>query len=428
MSTNTTSRSLKFSDSPDFSESWQEYNKSSRDSKSFMALVQQCELKINFEITLSIEFPKDFRKKLESFVFEFFRSLLNSNSAMNELQEEKFSPLIVFIFVITKRVNKEKKVSNQNDLIKHIKELFNKFDVALRDYIEPRSFKKFEYMLIVILKILIEKSDDKTKELICNCLCNLLDKVFNHHSIYWEYVVDDENTNKINSCFFDLLKVKNIAYLALNCLNHCFPHFKCKSIEIIKKTFGFICIHIERPGTDFQTYVIMYELILRILEVVLKFPYTKKNTMSDLLLSIENDLQSVLSWACCKFLLYNKDDPCDNFLTDSKPLGKLFKNLCILLNKQLDYETTKASHEIFENLLMKIFTKALNSIKTSNEFEANKINTLQIQAYILQIFAELYNVYRKRRPDEKKDTGLINLLLRNELFIIEFHDEFSFSL
>ena len=247
-------KSVVLNDSGDFTESWLEFNRSSKDQKSFFSFVQNVEHKINLEGTLLSPLPKEFRKKIETAVHDALLSISKAENITSCLTHESFSLLYVFVYSISKDPSKEKKINKKKDLVKIIKSLLLKLDeILIEDHIESHTFKSFEYLLIVILEIVNENSDEKVRESICNCICSLLDKAFNNfHLIYYDlFAASDIGT--VSTSILNTIIEKNIVYLALRCLNKTFPHPKCKSTGIIITIFKYISIIIERPGFSIHT-------------------------------------------------------------------------------------------------------------------------------------------------------------------------------
>ena len=421
-------KSVVLNDSGDFTESWLEFNRSSKDQKSFFSFVQNVEHKINLEGTLLSPLPKEFRKKIETAVHDALLSISKAENITSCLTHESFSLLYVFVYSISKDPSKEKKINKKKDLVKIIKSLLLKLDeILIEDHIESHTFKSFEYLLIVILEIVNENSDEKVRESICNCICSLLDKAFNNfHLIYYDlFAASDIGT--VSTSILNTIIEKDIVYLALRCLNKTFPHPKCKSTGIIITIFKYISIIIERPGFSIHTYYMIVEKTLVSLEILTKIRDKKEK----FILSVANELElyfpQIFQCICVRFLEFNCDEPCENFLKDVKPIGRLFSLVLEVFSRQMSLESNKSHAEIFERLPIQMFSSVLLIISAQNLFSVQLPNTLQLQAYFLQFLVEYFKAYWKkileeRKQNSMKNSGIISLLLRKEIFIVEDGD------
>ena len=99
-----------------------------------------------------------------------------------------------------------------------------------------------------------------------------------------------------------------------------------------------------------------------------------------------------------------------------------------ILSRQVNIEhNNKESSDYFEKLPVYIFESLLNSAGCIRASKINQANFLQLQAYILQFLVEYFRSYGKKKLEENKinllkDSGLIYLLLKKELFVVEFGD------
>ena len=85
--------------------------------------------------------------------------------------------------------------------------------------------------------------------------------------------------------------------------------------------------------------------------------------------------------------------------------------------------------DYFEKFPIIVFENLLNSKDFIGNSRNSQVNILQIQTYIIIFLTEYFKSYGKKNLEEKKiyslkDSGLIHLLLRKRLFIIEI-DEHS---
>ena len=421
-------------DSGDFTESWLEFNRSSKDQKSFLSFVQNIEQKINLEGALLNPLPKDFRKKIETAVHDALLSISRAESLTSCLSHESFSLLYVFVYSISKDSSKEKKINKKKDLIKIIKYLLLKFDeILIEDHIEPHIFKSFEYLFFMILEIINENSDEKIRESICNCISSLLDKAFNNfHLIYYDLFAESD-IGKVSTSILNQIIEKDIVYIALKCLNKTFPHPKCKSTSVIIQIFKYISTIIERPGFSIQTYHMTLEKTLLSLEILTKIRDKKEKFM----LSVANELElyfpQIFQCICVRYLEFNYEEPCENFLKDPKPIGRLFSLVLEVFSRQVSLESNKSRAEAFEKLPIQMFSSILCLISAQNLFSVQLPNTLQLQAYFLQFLVDYFKAYWKKILEEKKqnsmkNSGIISLLLCREMFIVEDGDNKLLSL
>lgn len=428
---NTAPRSLMFSESSDFTESWIEFTKLSKDQQSFIGFVQAIEQKINLEGSSFVVIPNEFRKKIEIHLFDLLSSLIKVEYLSNCLTSENFSILLVYVYSISREGTK---IAKRKKLIKHIETILEKFcNDLIYSNIESQAFKKFEYLFIMILEVINEKADEKTKESICKCLCVLIKHAFStFHPIYYEAFIENDLEN-LSASILNLVVHKDLIFFALTSLNKTFPHPKCKSTNTITNAFKHISNIIEKSGSSEQVYHTTIEKTLLTLQIFTKLKDKKNKSLELLSKELEIYFPQIFEWGCIGFLTYNTEEPCNNFLKDLRPIGKLLVFTFELFSKQVNFENNKQNSELFERLPIEMIRNVLESMSRLNLFSANLPNTIQLQAYFLQFLAEFFKSYGKKNLEEKKqnsmkESGIIKLLLRKELFIVEFGDTALLSL
>lgn len=414
MSRQSAIKSILSNDSGDTSDILLELGKSNIDQKSFLSLLTAIDQKC---VNESVQIPKEGMKRLQKSVKNLFDALLTRNQASEYLIMENCSLLSVYVRTLIQDPLAAKK---KNDLINTIKDLFRRLnDSLITDMVEFSAFRRFIMILIKILEIFADKSDDKTKELICSSVSTLLYKASEtFHSYYFELINEEEDVSRHRmSLFMSIGNDKNLVNLALTCLVKVFPHSDCKSVKIIEEVFKYLSNLVERHDSAEGTYIVIMKNLNLITEVLAKFQEKKGKPYKELSI-IERPLQHIWKWLIQKFIAFNTEDPIDYLAKDQRQLSQMFINLRKLLNRYLSNDNKYTIKDYIEKFPIELFTCCLKSLNCENSQQLT--NKLQIQLYMLEFCVEFYAPFAKFVTDDHKyslkESGLIGFLLSKEVF------------
>jgi hypothetical protein len=394
--------------------------KSNIDQKSFISLLAAFEQKTINEPS-NVQIPKEGKKRIQKLVSSLFNSLLTRNQTSEFLVNENCSLLTMFLRTL---VQDPLKSSKKNDLIVTIMNLFNRLnDSLITDIVEPSVFRRFIIILIKMLEILADKSDEKNKESICLSISTLLlNASKNFHKYYFELFGDEDDLGRIKmSVFLSVGNDKNLVYLALSCLAKVFPHSECKNEKIIEIVFVYLSTLAERHESAESTYVVMMKNLNLITEVLSKFQGKKGKPFENLRI-LEIPLLNIWKWVLQKFILFNTDEPVTRLSKDPRHLSILFQTLRNLLNRYMYQSTKKFDSDYIEKLPIWLFSGVLESFSLDPDQALQDLNKLQIEVFMLEFCIDFFEPLAKKTSDDRrsklKDSGLITFLLNKEIFTI----------
>ncbi|OMJ94211.1 hypothetical protein SteCoe_2697 [Stentor coeruleus] len=421
-------KSLVSNESNDSAELWSEFYKTAKDQKSFINFVQCLEQKIINDMGSVVNLPKDIKKRLEKEAQDLISSLQNTNMLNEMLKPDNYSLFYVYVCILTKDAPKLKKKKSKQ-LIQSMQNLFTKFyNSLILQEPDPRLYRNFKLLFIRILELLTEKSEDKNRELICNSCFTLLECAHNLHPIYFELFIEDEEIARISSCsVLNNLLEKDLCYYALKALSKIPLHNKCQNVYKLEGVFQYFANILLKLENSESTYLLSLEKLILLFDVIFK---VHENQTKACVIVLEHCWQyfiSIFVWVCSRFIEFNSDEPNEDFRKDLRPIGRFFQGVFKLFFKLSYAETRMQSSEIIERLSVLLFNELFAELSSASFLRISPANTLQIQAYALLFLSEICKLSGKKVEEEKrinvmKDAGLIEFLLRKEVFIIDFGD------
>lgn len=397
------------------------------DEKTFVNLLTAFDQKFLAEPS-SIQIPKESKKRLQKTVENLLKSLYTTSQPSLYLTLENSSILSVFLHTLHSDTLKSTK--KKNNLIVSIQKLFQALNESLiTDIIEFHIFQKFSIFLIKILEVLNERSEDKSKELICGAIMTLLKGASDtFHKYFFDLFIDEDDVVRPRmSVYLNVGCEKNLLNLALACLNKTFPHPDCKNEQNVILLFEYLSTLVERHESAEATYVVVCRNLGLLLEVLSKFQL-KKNKAVKYAVGIGEYLGKLWKWVLEKFLIYNSEEHVDSFTKDYRPIGMLFMSFYKFVTKYGQGDSKNVNLEYIEKLPISIFMLAWSSMPKAQFEVISHSNRLQIQVYMLEFCAEFYKQYTRKSSDDRKillkDSGLSSFLLRKEVFVIPFGNNF----
>ncbi|OMJ80662.1 hypothetical protein SteCoe_19041 [Stentor coeruleus] len=427
-------RSLVSNESNDSLDLRLEFYKSTKDQKSFLNFIQCLEQKIINDTGSLMNLPKDAKKRIETTAQELFSSLLSSEMLNELLIYDNYSLLYVYVSILTKDPKMLKRKKSKL-LIQSIKNIFPKFyNSLIIQEPDPKLFRNFELLFIRILELLTEKSDDKSGELICSACFSLLDCAYNLHPIYFETFIEDEEISLIKSgSLQENIQEKDLCYYALRTLSRIQAHSKCQNVMKLLGLFHYLANLLLKVNPCENSYLLAIEKLILVFDMLNKVYKNQIKACIQVFELCSQQFLSIFAWVCGKFIEYSHDEPCDDFHKDPKPIGRLFSSVFKLFFELANAETHSQNSDTIEKLCVSLFNQLFTELSNTNTLKFNLANTLQIQYYSIFFLAEFTKSSGKKTDEDKriaimKEAGLIDLLLKKELFIIEFIDNSLLSL